>query len=101
MPPNTMPAHSRSAVGRFFRNPETGDLAVVQVPNLPLAIFLVATIARLVFHPTGTVGTTVSVVATAAIVWWAVEEIIRGDSPFRRLLGGIVLLGAVLGLMLG
>jgi hypothetical protein len=28
---------------------------------------------------------------TAALTWWAVDEVIRGSSPFRRALGGLVL----------
>jgi hypothetical protein len=91
---------SHSAIGRFFRNPETGELAVVQTPNIPLAVFLVASVARMMLHPAGGVGTVVSVVAAASLVVWAALEIFRGDSPFRRVLGGVVLLGSVLGLFM-
>jgi hypothetical protein len=35
-----------------------------------------------------------------SIVWWAVDEIVRGDSAFRRVLGGVVLVGSVLGLVM-
>ena len=70
------------------------------MPNLPLAIFLVVTVARMVFQPAGTVGTAVSVIAGVSIVWWAVEEIVRGESPFRRVLGGVVLGGSVLGILM-
>jgi hypothetical protein len=96
---STGPKTSRSAVGRFFRNPDTGDLAVFQMPNAPLAIFLVATVARTIFHPHGAIGTVVSVGAGIALAWWAVEEVLHGDSPFRRVLGGIVLIGSVVGLL--
>jgi hypothetical protein len=89
-----------SAVARFFRNPGSGELAIVQMPNIPLAAFLVATMARMVFHPAGLVGGAVSVVAAVTIVWWAVDEIVRGDSAFRRVLGGVVLVGSVLGLVM-
>jgi hypothetical protein len=87
-------------VSRFFRNPETGALAVVQVPNLPLAIFLVASAARRVLHPDGALGTVVSIVAGAGLVWWSVEEIRRGESPFRRVLGGVVLAAFAIGVLL-
>ncbi len=89
---------SRSALGRFFRNSETGELAIVQVPNLPLAIFLAATAVRLVVKPHGSMATVVSAVSTIGLVWWSVDEIARGDSPFRRVLGGVVLAGVVVGL---
>lgn len=54
----------------------------------------------MVFQPAGTVGTAVSVIAGVSIVWWAVEEIVRGESPFRRVLGGVVLVGSVLGILM-
>lgn len=90
-------ARSQSPFGRFFRNPQSGELAIAQRPNLPLAIFLVATLGRLAFDPQGAVGTAVSLVAAVGLVWWAVEEIVRGDSPFRRVLGGVVLVVFTLG----
>jgi hypothetical protein len=93
-------AESHSVVWRFFRNPETAKLVIVQFPNIPLAIFLLATLARIAFHPHGAGATAVSVVAGIGLGWWAVEEIARGDSPFRRVLGGAVLIGFVLGLLM-
>ncbi|MDQ1565146.1 MAG: hypothetical protein QOF96_26, partial [Actinomycetota bacterium] len=32
---------------------------------------------------------------------WSVDEIARGDSPFRRVLGAVVLVGLVLSLLTG
>ncbi len=96
-PDTTVTRHS--AVGRFFRNPETGELAVVQLPNLPLWVWLAATSVHLVVTPHGAVGTVLSVVGTAGLVVWAVLEAVRGDSPFRRVLGGLVLAGLVIGLL--
>jgi hypothetical protein len=93
-------ATPHSNLARFFRNPVTGRLAIVQMPNTPLAIFLGATLARLAFHPHGAVGTAVSVVAGVAILWWSALEITRGDSVFRRVLGGVVMLGFALGLVM-
>src|ERR1700730_11687474 len=93
-------AESYSMFGRFFRNRGTGELAIVEFPNLPLAIFLVATGLRLLIHPHGTVATAMSVVAGAGLVWWSVDEIARGDSPFRRVLGGAVLASFLLGLLM-
>jgi hypothetical protein len=94
------PAFERhSAIGRFFRNPETGEFVVVQMPNLPLSIWLAATLARLVFTPHGSAGTALSVMGTVSLAVWAVLEAARGDSPFRRVLGGLVLAGVVIGLL--
>jgi hypothetical protein len=88
-----------SAASRFFRNPRTGDVVVAQMPNMPLWVFLAATAVRVLFRPDGSVGTLVSIVGTAGLVVWACLEIARGDSPFRRVLGVVVLLATVAGLM--
>jgi hypothetical protein len=90
---------SRSRAGRFFRDPETGELVVAQLPNAPLWVFIAATVARLVLTPHGTAGTVLRVVGTASIVVWAGLEIARGDSPFRRVLGAVVLAFVVGGLL--
>ena len=94
-----MPSH-HSAASRFFRNPETGDVVVAQMPNIPLWIFLAATAIRLLFHPAGALGTIVSAVGTVCLVVWAALEIFRGDSPFRRVLGAVVLITVVVGLVI-
>jgi hypothetical protein len=86
-------------VSRFFRNPETGDVVIFQLPNIPLWVFLAATAARLLFTPHGTVATAVSIVGTVSLIVWAGLEIVRGDSPFRRVLGGLVLVGVLIGLL--
>jgi hypothetical protein len=90
-----------SAVGRIFRNSDTGQWAIVQFPNLPLAIFLVATLVRLAVHPHGGTGTALSVVGGLGLAWWSVDEIARGDSPFRRVLGAVILVGLALSLLTG
>ncbi len=88
-----------SAIARFFRNPKTGELAVIQLPNLPLSLWLAATLARLVFSLHGTAAQVVSVVGTLSLAVWSLLELVRGDSPFRRVLGGLVALGIVVSLL--
>ena len=75
----------------WFRSRETGRITVAQWPNLSFGIFLVAWALRKVLDPTGTLDTVLAVVAGAALVWWALDELIRGVNPFRRVLGGAVL----------
>ena len=89
----------RSLFDKVFRNPDTGELAIVQVPNVPLIVFLVATAVRMALHPHGTAGTAVSVVSAVALGIWSIDEIARGDSLFRRILGGVVLVTMVVGLL--
>lgn len=90
----------RAAFDRFFRNAETGELVLAQRPNLPLAIFLVATAIRLALRPDGAAGDVVAIVGGAGLAWWSADEVLRGDSPFRRVLGGVVLTALVLRLLM-
>jgi hypothetical protein len=69
----------------FFRNPGTGRLVIAQWPNPPLWASLGATL----------LGWTL--VAFVALVVWSVLEIWKGESPFRRVLGAVVLVGATMG----
>jgi len=83
----------------LFRDRTTGRIVVMQWPNVPLAIFLVATVVRVVTHPHGTAGKVLSAVGTAALVVWAGEEVWKGVNPFRRILGGVVLVVVAVGLV--
>ena len=96
-----MTEERKSAAGRvadwLFRNRATGGITIAQAPNAPLIVFLVAAGARWLFHPPGAVGTTVDVVASVALIAWAVDEVVRGVNPWRRILGGAVLVGVAVG----
>jgi hypothetical protein len=76
----------------LFRNRNTGRLTVVQLPNIPLATYLFATVLHIVFRSNTAVSTVVAAVASAAIAVWAVLEIVWGVNPFRRGLGSVVLI---------
>lgn len=52
---------------------------------------------RWLFEPVGSAGTVLQVVATTSLIWWAVDEILRGANPWRRLLGVVVLVAAGIG----
>jgi hypothetical protein len=85
----------------LFRNRQTGEITIAQRPNVPIIVFFVAWALRRILEPTGTLGTVLDVVVTGAIVYWALDEIIRGVNPWRRILGTVILIGVVLGLALG
>jgi hypothetical protein len=38
-------------------------------------------------------------VATVSLSIWAILEVVRGDNPFRRVLGGVVLAVEIVGLV--
>lgn len=84
----------------LFRNRETGELTIAQRPNGPLLVVLAAWALRWVLDPSGAVDTVLAVTAGVALVIWALDELIRGVNPWRRLLGGAVLAGQLLGLAL-
>jgi hypothetical protein len=85
-----------AVVDWLFRDRATGKLAIVQVPNVPLLVFLVGLVLRSVLHPTGTLHAVLTVVGTAALLVWAIDEIVRGVNPWRRALGGGVLIWQLL-----
>ena len=69
----------------WFENRETGAITIAQAPNPPLVVAFVGFVmARLSEGAIGDVGWWV---ATIGIGWWAVDEIVRGVNPWRRVLG--------------
>jgi hypothetical protein len=51
------------------------------------------------FLDSGTPARALSVVATVSLSIWAILEVVRGDSPFRRVPGGVVLAVVIVGLV--
>ena len=85
-----------SAVDWMFRNRETGRITIMQRPNLALAVALTAIVVRTLLHPAGSAGAALTVLVGVALTVWAVLEIVHGVNPWRRLLGAVVLVLAVI-----
>ena len=83
----------------MFRDRRTGRITIAQFPNVALWSFFVTVVVRWVLSPHGVVRTTVDAVADVALAAWAVDEVLRGVNPWRRLLGlggcGFVVAGVV------
>jgi hypothetical protein len=84
------PVSSRPSVfSRWFRSPD-GRLTLWQMPNPALCVWLVTLVlGRLdlsAAHATAVAG-----VRHGALVVWGLDELLRGTSPFRRVLGALVL----------
>lgn len=80
----------RRALDRFLRDPRTGRIVVVQRPNPALAIWALSAVVGW----TGLLparGEEIRWIGAGALIAWAADEIVRGASPARRLLGGLVL----------
>lgn len=81
----------------MFRDRATGKLVIVQLPNVPLTIWLACVVTGWLVHPTGTWSTVLTTVRTIALVIWAGDEVARGVNPWRRALGAGVLVSLLLG----
>lgn len=80
----------------LFRNRRTGRITIAQFPNVALGLFLAASGLRWLWDPDGTPDAALEVVASGALWWWAADEVVRGVNPWRRLLGGTVLVAQLL-----
>ncbi len=94
-----MSTRLRRAFDWCFRDRTTGRITIAQFPNLSLGIVIAMWVLRRVAAPTGTAATWVSAIGSGALVWWALDELVRGVNPWRRALGAVVLPFAVTGLV--
>jgi hypothetical protein len=74
---------------QFFKNKD-GKWAVVQLPNNLLLGWLFLTIIQL-FITGSVLKSDVQHLASAVLFAWAYLEVIKGDSQFRQLFGGVIL----------
>jgi hypothetical protein len=71
----------------LFRNRQTGKITIAQFPNLALWIFIAAVAERRLAGDSDNLETIADYTASAALVWWGIDEIARGVNPWRRMLG--------------
>jgi hypothetical protein len=81
------PSRAGSLVDWLFRNRETGGITVAQAPNPPLAILLVTIGLRLVVPDGSSAESALGWIGLGALAWLALDEVVRGVNPWRRLLG--------------
>ncbi len=86
-------------IGWFWRDRHTGRIVVAQWPNLWLWIFATASLVELITNASGPTGIAIHIVATAFLVIWAGDEVLRGVNPWRRCLGATVLIGLAMRLV--
>jgi len=77
-----------NAMKKFFSN-KSGDIVIVQPPNIPLMAGL-GLLAASFFVRTGGAHTVMAALASGALSYWALSELTSGESPFRRVLGAVV-----------
>ena len=94
-----MPApEARTALDRFTRDPRTGRVVLAQQPNPSLVACGVLSMGAAVFPSH---APALRRAGTGALVAWAADELVRGASPARRVLGLAVLAGTVRRLISG
>lgn len=82
-------------VDKVFRDREgEGEIVLAQMPNLPIIVWIVASLLRL-FFTTGKVSIGLEVIAFGSLFTWAWEELFQGVNYFRRALGLIVLVSLI------
>jgi hypothetical protein len=82
---------------KFFGN-NYGRIVLWQTPNVPLIVWFGCNVANWLIASRG-LSLVLHEIGTVALVIWAVLELGRGESYFRRTLGLVVLIWAVGGLL--
>jgi hypothetical protein len=75
----------------FFRNRETGAITIAQAPNFALWIVIVGSALIWVWPPPDGLGVAFEIAVKGSLLVWTIDELLRGINPWRRCLGGIVL----------
>jgi hypothetical protein len=72
----------------------TGKVVIYQMPNLPLAMWVILTVISLMTN--GTIANITSMLASLALLIWAALEVWSGVDYFRRGLGLVVFLFSIM-----
>jgi hypothetical protein len=78
---------------KIFRDSD-GKIVLAQMPNLPLIVWIAASLLKLAFT-TGLGNTGLDAVAFGSLFTWAWLELFQGVNYFRRALGLGVLIGVI------
>jgi hypothetical protein len=75
---------------------ENGKLALAHLPNPALAVWLVTVVVGWTGVLASDRADTVKAIGQGALMVWALDEVVRGASPARRVLGAVVLVVEIL-----
>ena len=78
---------------RTFRDNQ-GQIVLAQMPNPPILVWLTATLLNLI-PANSNIHTGLDAIAFGSLFTWAWLEISQGVNYFRRVLGLVVLIGAI------
>ena len=99
MPPSSR-SHGPGSPAWWFTNRVSGRITVAQFPNVSLVVFVSAALAGRLLDHHHQISRVLSDVAAGAILVWALDEILRGVNPWRRVLGAVVLAVSIRSLFL-
>ena len=80
-------------VDKTFRD-SNGRIVLAQMPNLPLIVWIVASLLAL-FFTNGKINTVLVLLADGSLFTWAWMELFQGVNYFRRLLGLAVFISII------
>jgi hypothetical protein len=83
----------RRAIDWMFRDRTTGSITIAQWPNRPLWLFGGLSAVAWLGRGYEALAPWLSIAADLALTWWALDELLRGVNPWRRLLGAATLAG--------
>ena len=75
-----------------------GNVVVAQPPNAAILVWLGSLLLGRTGLVDGSTATTVRDIGRGALLVWALEELVRGASPVRRVLGAVVLVAVLVGI---
>lgn len=81
---------NRTLTDKIFKD-TSGKIVLVQTPNLPLGLWVAASLVRLILHQNNLLSTGLYYLGLIGLVVWAVLELVYGVNYFRRALGAIVI----------
>jgi hypothetical protein len=84
-------APPRAGSLRWWISDRQGRTALVAWPNPALVVWLVTVVVRWVDVLDGDRAADVQTIGQGALIVWALDELVRGASPARRVLGALVL----------
>lgn len=79
----------RGTAAWWFRSPD-GRLVLAQWPNPAIVVWMVTVVLGW-FDLSADHATAVENIGRGALLVWALDELVRGAAPFRRVLGAVVL----------
>lgn len=94
------PVSARVRSGAWWFRSSDGHLILWQFPNPALCVWMVAVVLGW-FDLPATQATAVVGIRHGALLVWALDELVRGASPFRQLLGAVVLIAQLASLVAG